>query len=232
MTAHGDGFFVSKKASGAITGYRFVMAVAAGLLSQATGPRANIVGCTGQNGADDAAMCDYLIPGQVVALVEFGGTVTAGQPVTSDATGKAVLAKKGDRIGGYAHVDAVSGDLAGVILALSGTKGPRTIKALPAFVAADSGPLAADMNDGAIFTIPQTAANSTITIPNPAAPNALDDGIEVTFFADGDLNDHTITYRDGDGTVVLTAAATLNKRHTARAIKVSGKWQVDLSVQA
>lgn len=56
-----------------------------------------------------------------VAEVEFGGTVTRGQEVTSDANGKAVAsapaAGVNNRIIGVALVSAVSGDVAPVLLA-------------------------------------------------------------------------------------------------------------------
>ncbi|MEQ1890289.1 MAG: DUF2190 domain-containing protein [Alphaproteobacteria bacterium] len=55
-----------------------------------------------------------------IAEVEFGGTVTRGGPVTSDATGRAVAAAPGagvnNRIIGFALVSAVVGDVAPVIL--------------------------------------------------------------------------------------------------------------------
>ena len=56
-----------------------------------------------------------------IADVEFGGTVTRGQPVTADASGKAVAAAPGAgsnvRIIGFAEVSAVSGDIAPVLIA-------------------------------------------------------------------------------------------------------------------
>lgn len=45
-----------------------------------------------------------------IAEVDFGGTVTRGASVTSDASGKAVLATTGQRAVGFAEVSAVSGD--------------------------------------------------------------------------------------------------------------------------
>lgn len=56
-----------------------------------------------------------------IAEVEFGGTVTRGQPVTADASGKAVAASPAAganaEIIGHALVSAVSGDIAPVKLA-------------------------------------------------------------------------------------------------------------------
>jgi len=52
-----------------------------------------------------------------VAYVEFGGTITRGQQVTSDANGKAVVAAAGNRTGGIAMTSGVSGDICPVLLA-------------------------------------------------------------------------------------------------------------------
>jgi hypothetical protein len=46
------------------------------------------------------------------AEVEFGGTVTRGQGLTSDANGKAIAATAtGQRVIGYAEASAVAGDI-------------------------------------------------------------------------------------------------------------------------
>ncbi|MDP2786615.1 MAG: DUF2190 domain-containing protein [Pseudomonadota bacterium] len=63
--------------------------------------------------------CDIVKSG--VANIEFGGTVTRGGPVTSDASGKAVaaapVAGSNVRIIGFAEISAVSGDIAPVLIA-------------------------------------------------------------------------------------------------------------------
>lgn len=62
-----------------------------------------------------------------VAEVEFGGTVTRGAAVTTDATGRAVAAAPGagvnNRIIGFALVSAVVGDVAPVLLSQSVMQG-------------------------------------------------------------------------------------------------------------
>jgi hypothetical protein len=55
-----------------------------------------------------------------IALIEYGGTVTRGQALTSDANGKAVSAGEGDRVGGFAMISGVSGDLGEILLAPAG----------------------------------------------------------------------------------------------------------------
>jgi hypothetical protein len=56
-----------------------------------------------------------------IVPVEFGGTVTRGQAVTADGTGKAVAAAPSagtnNRIIGFAMASAVSGDVALVLIA-------------------------------------------------------------------------------------------------------------------
>ena len=54
--------------------------------------------------------------------IVFGGTVTRGQPITSDASGRAVAAAPAAgsnvRIVGFAEVSGVLGDIGGVFLSL------------------------------------------------------------------------------------------------------------------
>lgn len=72
---------------------------------------------------------------------------------------------------------------------------------------------------GAVFDVPTSAANSTITLPAAAL-----EGTEITFIADGTKNGHTVQYRDATGPVSLTAALTASKRHLVRATFLNGKW--------
>lgn len=62
-----------------------------------------------------------------VANVEFGGTITRGAPVTSDANGKAVAAAPAsgvnNRIIGFAGVSGVSGDIGSVIISQGSIQG-------------------------------------------------------------------------------------------------------------
>lgn len=79
----------------------FLMGVSVEIVSPASGER-----------------CDVVKFG--IANVEFGGTVTRGGPVTSDANGKAVAAAPAAgsnvRIIGFAEISAVSGDIAPVLI--------------------------------------------------------------------------------------------------------------------
>lgn len=52
-----------------------------------------------------------------IAEVVYGGTVTRGQPITSDAQGRAVVAVAGNRIIGFAEVSGVVGDRGSVFIA-------------------------------------------------------------------------------------------------------------------
>ncbi len=51
-----------------------------------------------------------------VAIVEYGGTVTRGALLTSDASGRAVAAATTNRVIGVAMVSGVVGDLGSVLL--------------------------------------------------------------------------------------------------------------------
>jgi len=70
-------------------------------------------------GADDAGdRVDVIVDG--IALVEYGGNVTQGNLLTSDADGKAIAsapaAEATNRIIGIAMVGGVSGDIGSVLL--------------------------------------------------------------------------------------------------------------------
>ena len=63
-------------------------------------------------------VCDFATEG--LCTVEYGGTVTRGQPLTSDAEGRAVVASgAGNRVIGIAMVSGVTGDLGSVKIAPS-----------------------------------------------------------------------------------------------------------------
>lgn len=52
-----------------------------------------------------------------IAEVTYGGTVTRGDPLTSDAQGRAIKAATGNRIIGFAEVSGVVGDRGSVFIA-------------------------------------------------------------------------------------------------------------------
>lgn len=93
----------------AITKYRLVAADAtSGVVKQAAASTDAIIGCTGVAGVDaadkriDVCMDD-------IRDVEFGGDVAFGDPLTSDAQGRAIKAEPAAgsnvRIAGYAMED-------------------------------------------------------------------------------------------------------------------------------
>ncbi|SFF13466.1 capsid cement protein [Nitrosomonas sp. Nm166] len=107
-------------AGGAISAYRIVKAGANdGEVLQAAAATDLLMGVCGAIAPASGERVDIVKVG--IAQVEFGGTVTRGQPVTSDANGKAVAAAPAagvnNRIIGFAEVSAVSGDIADVLIA-------------------------------------------------------------------------------------------------------------------
>lgn len=52
-----------------------------------------------------------------IAEVVYGGTVTRGDPLTSDSQGRAIKAATGNRIVGFAEVSGVVGDRGSVFIA-------------------------------------------------------------------------------------------------------------------
>jgi hypothetical protein len=54
-----------------------------------------------------------------IAYVEYGGTVTRGQPLTADSVGRAIVASGSNRVIGFAEVSGVVGDIGEVFISLS-----------------------------------------------------------------------------------------------------------------
>jgi hypothetical protein len=107
-------------AAGAIAAFRIVKPGADdGEAAQAAAATDALMGVNESVATDDGEGCDVVKVG--IADVEFGGTVAAGDPVTSDADGKAVKAEPdagtNARIIGFAEVAAVAGDIAPVLIA-------------------------------------------------------------------------------------------------------------------
>lgn len=126
--------------------------------------------------------------------------------------------------------------IAGRVWEVDATKGvlvekldtPRALCLLPtaaAFAAGDLALAASAVVHDAVYDVPATAANSTITLPA-----AVPDGTRITFVADGTKNGHTVTYRDATGPVALTAALTASKRHLVICHKVGGLWFANAAV--
>ncbi len=107
-------------AGGAIAAFRIVkLGANDGEVVQAAAATDLLIGVTGELGPASGERVDVQKIG--ITRIEFGGTVTRGNPVTSDASGKAVAAAPAAganvRIIGFAEVSAVSGDIADVLLA-------------------------------------------------------------------------------------------------------------------
>lgn len=113
-------------AGGAIPAFRIVkMGANDGEVLQAAAATDLLMGVNGELAPASGERVDIQKMG--IARIEFGGTVTRGGPVTSDASGKAVAAAPAAgsnvRIIGFAEVSAVSGDIADVLIAPSVMQG-------------------------------------------------------------------------------------------------------------
>lgn len=208
---------INRVSSAAISPYRFVKGTATdGVVTQASSSKDDIVGCSGQVGAD-AANERLDINHSGAAPIEFGGAIAFGDALTSDANGKAVKAKDGDRVGGFALENGVDGVIGSMLLAPAKADSALSDQGDLEFVANDAAP--AVLRHDATYSIPPTGGASTVTLP-AGAP----DGTRVHFVADGTDNAHTVQYRDATGPTNITAALTAAKRHLVTAVKVGGKW--------
>lgn len=117
-------FIKSYEASAAIVPFRIVCfsdVAASTKVAMATSNLVAAIGVADEMGADIGGQCDIHLAG--LAPVELGATVTAGQPLMSDATGRAIPAVAGAsstrRVIGLAHAPGVIGDIIDVWLAPS-----------------------------------------------------------------------------------------------------------------
>lgn len=159
-----------------------------------------------------------------VAKCACGDDVAFGDYCTSDDAGKAVPATNGQRFILFALEDGAEDEEIDFLIVPGATLDTALNDgAAGEFTAGDWAP--ATVQHDAVYAVPTTAANSTITLP-AAAP----DGTRVYFVADGTNNGHTVQYRDATGPANLTAAATASKRHMCTAIKEGAAWYATLAV--
>ena len=105
------GIYKNFEAEGEIGPYVIVTHGTAGYaVKAATGATVALVGTTDELGKLSNGRVDVCTGG--IPEVALGGTVVAGDPLTSDASGKAVKATvAGNRILGFALVSGASGDI-------------------------------------------------------------------------------------------------------------------------
>jgi len=113
-------------AGAAVAAYRFLKPGASdGLAIQAAAVGDAIIGVANNLGAASGDRGDMVTAGD--AEVEYGGAVTRGDWLTSDADGKAVAAAPGagtnNNVGGRALVSGVAGDIGKVRIALGRIQG-------------------------------------------------------------------------------------------------------------
>jgi Uncharacterized conserved protein (DUF2190) len=105
-------------ALGAISAFRIVKFDSDGVVTLATTGIDASIGISDNISIADGERCDVHRLG--VVDIEYGGNVTAGQPLVPDALGRAVPASPGSgvnlRIIGFAEVDGAFGDIGKVLL--------------------------------------------------------------------------------------------------------------------
>ncbi len=113
-----DGLIKSYTADGAIAPHRIVKAGSKDAnTAQASAATDAIMGVHGSLPAVADDVTDTVVSGY--ATVEYGGTVTRGQALTSDAQGRAIAATAaGQRLVGFAVLSGVVGDLGTVHVTL------------------------------------------------------------------------------------------------------------------
>ncbi len=127
MTMRNQGLVKAFQSNAAMTRARIVRLIDDRTAAQAAGPTEALVGVLDSSANVPAAgrSADVILTG--VATVEYGGTVTAGAFLTSDAQGRAVVAVPGagvnNRVLGVAMVAGVLGDLGAVSISQGSVQG-------------------------------------------------------------------------------------------------------------
>jgi hypothetical protein len=104
-------------APAAVAGYTLVtFAAGVNTVETADNVADPILGLTTSVGSQGNGRCDVIVGG--VSEARIGGTVTKGEVLTTDATGRAITATQTtDRVLGMAMADAVIGDIASILVA-------------------------------------------------------------------------------------------------------------------
>lgn len=121
-------FIISHKAAAAILGSRIVAFADAannGTVQQATDGTAPLLGTSDRLDTELGAMCDVHRGG--LSAVRLGGPVQAGDPLTADADGKAVVAAPASGVNvwiiGYANEPGAVDDIVDYLFAPSALHG-------------------------------------------------------------------------------------------------------------
>lgn len=184
--------------------------------------------------ATDVGSVCYFVDDQTVSISGTGNSL-AGRVWAVDST-KGVLVEKlvGSTTVAATNI-AASGVAAGTAYQVLRTNSagtasewgtplaPPPASDLAAFQSNNAAP--ATLVSGRTYSIPATAAASTVTLPAAAA-----DGTIVYFVADGTNNGHTVQYRDATGPTNITTALTANVRHLVVAIKRGTAWYANAYV--
>lgn len=111
-----NGLITRFEAESAIEKYRIVkFGTADNLIGKASAASDAIVGISiGNFDIEIGEGCDVMRSN--ISPVVYGGNITRGQPLTSDADGKAIVASGGQRIIGFAEESGVLNDIGSVLI--------------------------------------------------------------------------------------------------------------------
>ncbi len=166
----------------------------------------------------------WYVNGSSIAATDVGSLcyIADDQTVTTTPTGASVAG----RIWAVETTRGVAVEkLQAVPSTTSSLDGLGLVDTDPGTYASNDLIIADNPNSGAVFDIPLTGANSTVTLPATAV-----EGTFLTFVADGTKNGHTVQYRDATGPANLTTALTASKRHQVHCVFLNSKWTANAYV--
>lgn len=185
--------------------------------------------------------------GAITCMVQLGRPMTGRwfkndtvAPVTSAYIGQVVYLKDNVTVTLTATSNSVAGicwavntadgvfieTLSPVVPAVGGQALSVDATTFATYTSNDVAPTGASIVSGTLYIEGATAAASTITLPS----TGVADGTRIFLFADGTVNGHTVTVRQG--TTAITAALTASKKHLVECVCYSNVWACISGVQA
>lgn len=169
---------ISRTATAAIAAHRIVRDGATdGLVTQASATSQRLVGVADEFGIDAGKLGTVHYAG--IVRVEYGGDVAIGDPLTSDAVGRAIKAKAGQRIVGFATETGGEDTIGSVNIAPGHAKGVGSVSLTIGHAALT------DADSSQTFPFPEALPENACVVGYDArVTEGFTDGAAGTFTAD------------------------------------------------
>lgn len=195
------------------------------LVTLATDASDLLIGVSTTIDSDEDESCDVFLAG--IAPVEYGGTVTRGQLLTSDSVGRAVASSDGDRTIGIATQSGVVGDHGFVLIYSARNDGAASITATPADLNVWDNALA-----GADITV-GTEAGNVINVAiqlEDAAGAAIATRASVYAYLSDDANGDSLIATVTSGAVAIGTDGLANVIEAKKQFRLTSESDGDIDI--